>query len=428
VNVREAMGTGLVEIFSHKLRSFLSLSAIMFGVAAILYTFANVNRMYERRETALNLSGPGRITINHQSVKGEDEAAGMSKGLTFADSKAIRAALPWVHMVSPILESRSSIQYGTLNERVRMQGITEEWRLRNWVYTLKGRFFNAHDIETAARVCVLNEPGAWSEEKPYWARWWKDNPFQLFVKHTDILGRTVRIDDQLYTVIGIIRDPPKDKDPRWFRWGNAQVYLPITTMQRYHSTIKRGGQIVPDAIARLIIDTGKTSTIPQAKRRIENLLKARHRGVKDYKLEDFREMIQNMLNRMRQQAIAVLSVGIVAILAGGVGIMNVTLATIFSRVREIGIRRAIGATRGDILFQFITEAMMLGFFGGVAGLALGLAGLNWLAEDGEEVIEALLWWHFLATLGISTAAGLIFSLYPAYHASRLDPVESLRHE
>jgi ABC-type antimicrobial peptide transport system permease subunit len=181
-------------------------------------------------------------------------------------------------------------------------------------------------------------------------------------------------------------------------------------------------------VDEIIIDTGKAETVPEARRRIENILMSRHRGVKDFKVEDFKEMVQNMLNRMRKRAIQVLSVGIVAILAGGVGIMNVTLATIFSRIREIGVRRAIGATKLDIMIQFVTEAMLLGIIGGVAGIALGLIGLNYLMDDGEEVIQSLVWWHFLATMAISALVGFIFSLYPAYQASKLDPVEALRYE
>ncbi|MEK7746833.1 MAG: FtsX-like permease family protein [Elusimicrobiota bacterium] len=145
-------------------------------------------------------------------------------------------------------------------------------------------------------------------------------------------------------------------------------------------------------------------------------------------IEDFRETIQGILNHTRQYAIAVMAVGIVAILAGGVGIMNVTLATIFSRIREIGIRRAVGATRMDILWQFVIEAMLLGLFGGIAGTGLGLCGIYYIGRRGMETMESLQWWHLLATLAISMGAGFVFSLYPAYHASKMDPVEALRYE
>ncbi|HVE13440.1 MAG TPA: FtsX-like permease family protein, partial [Elusimicrobiota bacterium] len=137
---------------------------------------------------------------------------------------------------------------------------------------------------------------------------------------------------------------------------------------------------------------------------------------------------RSMLEHARKQAAEALFIGLIAILAGGVGIMNVTLAAVFARVREIGIRRALGATRADILLQFVLEASLLGLLGGVAGLALGVGGIVGLAENADAQLRGLQAWHFLAALGIAAGAGFLFSLYPAYQASNLDPLEALRCE
>ncbi|MFH1723601.1 MAG: ABC transporter permease [Elusimicrobiota bacterium] len=429
MNIGESLRTGFWEICSHKMRSFLSFSSIAFGVAAILYTFAHVHRMYEQREKAFALAGPGRLEIGKKWQQEGKESNRLSKGLTLQDAETIREALPWLFMVSPVFSANIQFRHGSFEEGVRVTGITPEWRKRNWVYTLRGRFFTDHDVETAARVCILDEPGGWAGEKPFWARWWKDDAFDTFAKHKDMIGKTVRLNEEIFTVVGVLKNPPKDKDPRWFmRGGRGSVYAPITSVQRYLGSSGEGAGGAPDAIDRIIVDTGDEKTIPRGRRRIETLLSVRHRGAQDYEIEDFREMIQRMLSSMRKHAIAVLSVGIVAILAGGVGIMNVTLATIFSRVREIGIRRSIGATRSDILFQFVTEASMLGFLGGIAGIAIGLSGLHYLSEEGAKQIESLQWWHYAATLAIAAGCGFVFSLIPAYQASRLDPVEALRYE
>ncbi len=426
----EAVRTGFVEIYSHKMRSFLSFSGIAFGVAAILYTFASVNEMFIKRAQAFDLAGPGRMTISKKWRRGgnTEESTGLSKGLTSIDAAVIAQAMPWLYMVSPIVETNAVFRYGDFNTGLSVTGITTEWRKRNWVYKLQGRFFNERDMRTAARVCLLNEPGGWAKKKPFWyKRWgsrWK-SPFEGFVKRNEMLGQKIRLNDTIFTVVGILKNPPRDKDPRWFSRGSGAVYIPMTTAQRYLPT---GGAKVPEAVSRIIVDTGKTATVERALHRVEALLRVRHRGENDFEVKDFREVIEHFIERMRKEAIRVLSVGIVAILAGGVGIMNVTLATIFSRIREIGVRRAVGATRGDILFQFITEAMMLGLLGGIAGIALGIVGILKLTEDGPEQLEQLLVWHYAATLGISVFAGFIFSLYPAYQASKLDPVEALRYE
>ncbi|PIR19757.1 MAG: ABC transporter permease, partial [Elusimicrobia bacterium CG11_big_fil_rev_8_21_14_0_20_64_6] len=127
------------------------------------------------------------------------------------------------------------------------------------------------------------------------------------------------------------------------------------------------------------IDTGNERTLSARRSQIEVILKRRHRGEEDFEIKDQREEIENEMENMRKYVKAGLALGVVALLAGGIGIMNVTLATIFARVREIGIRRAIGASRADILAQFLLEAAMLGAAGGVAGVALGLGGVKWLS-------------------------------------------------
>ncbi len=428
----ESLRTGAVEIYSHKTRSFLSFAAIAFGVAAILYTFAHVNEMQKRTRETFDLAGPGRINLTKKWQRGGDESPGLSKGLTSTDADIIRKAIPNLYMVSPTLGTNAEIRYGDFSENIQVKGVTMEWMKRNWLYTVKGRFINQHDIDTAARICVLNEPGGWIE-KPFWMKraqkmgWGWSNKFDPWVKRVELIGRKIRLNDQILTVVGVLKNPPQDKDPRWIG-RDASVIIPLTTAQRYFNNEQRGGDFVPDAISEIVIDTGDANTVATVMQRVKNLINVRHRGEQDFNLSDWREIVSQRLERQKEAAIQILSVGIVAILAGGVGIMNVTLATIFSRIKEIGVRRAVGATRLDILMQFVTEAMMLGALGGVAGIAMGLVGIEKLSKDGADKLEALLAWHYLATLGISVFAGFIFSLYPAYQASKLDPVQALRNE
>ncbi|MBI3300289.1 MAG: ABC transporter permease [Elusimicrobia bacterium] len=426
MNVGESVRTGFVEIWSHKTRSFLSFSSIAFGVAAILYTFANVNGMYIRRTKAFDIAGPGRLEIEKRESGGFSALVGLSKGLTTGDAEAMRAAMPWLYMLSPTLRASADLRDGDFRDRVQLEGVTLDWAKRGWVFTKRGRFFNSHDLANAARVCIVLEQGGWAGKKPFWARFWRDDNFAGHARRADMLGRTIQLDDGLYTVIGVLKNPPRDKDPRWFFRSGGLLILPLTTVQRYLA--RRGATDSLDGVDNIIVDTGSVETIPRARRRIEALLSGRHRGVADYEIKDFREMVQNMLENMRKYAVAVLAVGVVAVLAGGVGIMNVTLATIFSRIREIGVRRALGGTRADILVQFLTEAALLGVLGGIAGIGLGLSGIRYLSDDGAETVAALLWWHFPATLAISAGTALLFALYPAYQASRLDPVEALRYE
>lgn len=427
MNLGEAIRTGASEIYHHKTRSFLSFFAIAIGVSAILYTLTQIQTMSVRFKKAIELVGPGRMEIKK---KRNYVSQGLSTGLILDDALAIAREIPEMYMVSPRVTrwgTKFFHRYFT-EKNAMILGITPEWRKRDWVFTLRGRFINQHDVDNCARVCVIAEPGGWAGKKPFWARWFRKTPFGEYVLHHDLLGQTVRIEDHLFDVVGILKNPPHDRDPRWFSrgWGEP-IYVPITTYQQF--LFPRWGGKNTSSIDEIQVDTGDERLVPSIKRRMEQLLKVRHRGEEDYEITDFRETVQGILNQTRQYAMAVLAVGIVAMLAGGIGIMNVTLATMFSRIKEIGIRRALGATKSDILLQFVTEAMMLGFCGGVAGVGLGWAGIHFLLQKAQrgEVI-AIPWWTPVLSLGIAVATGFLFSIYPAYQASKLDPVEALRYE
>ena len=426
MRLREAVAIGLTEIGAHKVRSALSCLSISIGVAAMVYTFSQIEGMSRRFDRAVALSGPGRLTVERKQGY---VSRGLSPGLTSRDAGEIRARWPELFMVYPVAR-----RYGTRfvmgdfrNSDIRIDATTEEWRKRDWVYSLRGRFFNSRDVAESARVCVLIQPGGWVRTPP-WARYFTDSVLGKALAHHDALGRTIRIEDHLFTVIGILREPPMDRDPRWIHsgWGGSGVALvPITT---YHHFLGRSRYGQPqDTVDEIQVDTGDGSNAGLYRRRIEALLKSLHRGEDDVTIRDFREIIQGVLNRIRQYAMAILAIGIVAILAGGIGIMNVTLATVFSRIREIGIRRALGATRGDILGQFLTEATLLGGVGGLAGVGLGAAAVTYLSPRADRMAE-ISFWHVLAALAIAAAAAFLFALYPAYQASRLDPIEALRYE
>lgn len=425
LNVFEAALTGWLEIKGHKMRSFLSFFAISIGVASILYTSAQVSGMNKRMTEALELVGPGRMEVE---PKRDYQSRGISPGLTSDDAEAIRSAMPELHMVYPVINKHGvRMRYREFNnDDIAVFGVTPEWRRRDWVYTQRGRFLQEADVRQGSRVAVVIQPGGWFE-KPFWARWFQETPFDKLLQKRDLLGQVVSLNDRLFTVVGVIKEPPRDKDPRWFRsfWTRGGTFLvPISTFQR---TLSSGGDRDPRVVNDIQVDTGDEETIPLYKRRIERLLEARHREP-DFEVNDNREQIQGIINSMKERAIAILAVGIVAILAGGIGIMNVTLATIFSRVKEIGVRRAVGATRGDIMAQFVVEAMVLGLLGGIAGLFLGLLAVEYLQPKQARDMAQLTAWHCLGALLLSVGTGFVFALYPASQAAKLDPVEALHYE
>jgi putative ABC transport system permease protein len=395
----------------------------------MIYTFSQISGVRAKFQKATDLTGPGRMDI---SPKRGYVSKGLSRGLTWQDAQRIRETIPGLYMVYPFNE-RHSVRMRFLNfknDNMVVRGVTPDWRLRDWAYTLRGRFLNSRDEAATARVCVLKQPGGWVE-KPFWASYFPEQAIEKVLKRRDLLGRQVLLEDHLFTVVGIIMGPPRDKDPRWFNrdWDGGSiggtVFVPSTTFRQFLT--RTWGSQNPDAVDAIQVDTGNEATAASCKRRIETLLETRHRGEIDFEVKDYRDLIQGALGQVREYAVGIAVIGIVAILAGGIGIMNVTLATIFSRVREIGIRRALGATRRDIIAQFLVEATLLGTLGGAVGAGLGIAAVTYLAPEPDWMGPILLI-HILSAMGIAAAVAFSFALLPAYQASRLDPIESLHYE
>jgi len=426
MKVRELARSAFVEIRAHKARSALTCVSLAIGVAASLYTFAEVRMITRRFHNALGLAGPGRITVK---AKENYVSRGLSPGLTWDDAKAIRAEMPELNMVYPrAVGWGSDLRLGSaLVKQIAVIATTDEWTKRDWVYTQRGRFLSKWDVDHAARVCVLIQQGGW-KTKPWWAKYFRDEELTKLMKHQDLLNRQVQIDDHVFTVVGILKEPLRENDPRWFHegFGNAGTALvPISTYQAY---LNKRDPKEAKKLRNLEVDTGDERTIGIYLHRIKGLLAARHRGEPDVDIKDFREMITGALAEMRSYVVAIMIIGVIAVLAGGIGIMNVTLATIFSRIKEIGIRRALGATRGDIVWQFVAEAAGLGAISGAIGLGLGILAILYLSpEEGrrELHVEPL---HALVALAISLGTAFLFALFPAYRASRFDPVEALHYE
>lgn len=423
MNLREAFRAGAREIYANKFRSTLSFTAVSVGVASLLYTMAQTRGMQEALEKNLELMGPGRLRIEK---KRNYVSKGLSQGLSYGDAVALRRELPDLYMVDPKSSNSVQLVYNRSKvEGVDVAGTTPEFRRRDWVYKLDGRFLNEWDVAHRARVAVLVRPAGWVK-KPIWARFWmQDGDYEEFAKRRDLLGERVRLGGSIFTVVGVLTPPPRDKDPRWESWGTPDALVPITAFQQSFAQLESS----PDAVDEIRVDTGDEKTLAARRRQIEGILKRRHRGEEDFEIKDEREAIAARMEDMRKYVKAGLALGIVALLAGGIGIMNVTLATIFARVREIGVRRAIGASRADILAQFLLEAAMLGAAGGIAGVALGLGGIEWLSRlEGSRQLAKITWLQCFEGIALASLVSAAFAFIPAYRASRLDPVEALRAE
>jgi putative ABC transport system permease protein len=424
VNLGEAARTAAREIRVHKVRSLLSFLAISVGAASLLYTLAQTRGMQQATQRNLDLMGPGALSVERSS---HYEGRGLSKGLTLGDAEAIRREVPGLYMISPTAKSWSADATfeGRRVDDTQVVGVTTEWRKRDWVYKLRGRFISDGDVRDAARVCVVVEPGGWVE-KPFWAKFWSwKSPFDDLVTRRDMLGRELRLGGHEFLVVGAIKLPPRDKDPRWEAWDNPNVIVPLSAFGVYLAGAENRE---PDSIDAVKVDTGEESKLPGAKRSIEALLKERHRGEEDFEVKNLRKDIEDSMQEESKYVAVALALGIVALLSGGIGILNVTLAAVYSRVREIGIRRAVGASRGDVMALFLVEAALLGLAGGAAGVLLGAAGIEKLAKGADRDVADLAWYHAAGMIALSSLVASVFAAYPAWRASLLDPIEAMRQD
>jgi len=425
MRISESLRTGAFEIFHHKVRSFLTFFSIAIGVVSIMYSLTMIYSMNFRTKKALDILGHGRIKIGQRGYSQTStsmEKKEVNDRITLEDAQALRANFPELPLVSPIMVNGVTFSHGYFRHWVSVAGITTEWKKRGWIYKVKGRFINQYDLDNYDRVCLLIQDGGWFK-KPQWMKYydWMDG-FQKYIKHHDLLNKTVQVGDNLYTVVGILESPPLEKNPKTFLdlegW-ESKVLIPITTFHR----LMGGG-----ANVEINIDTGKASTVEFYKSGLNKALQSRHSGQLRLEVKGFGDIIKTKMADKRRDMYTVLIIGAIAILAGGIGIMNVTLATIYSRIKEIGIRRAIGATRGDIMAQFLIEAMLLGFFGGLAGILMSMTGIQYLASKGDTDMMMVQWWMPLVAVLAAVFTGFLAALYPAYQASRLDPIEALRYE
>jgi putative ABC transport system permease protein len=378
--------------------------------------------MQKALERNLELMGPGALTI---SAKEHYVSRGLSKGLTRADADAVRAEMPDLYMVSPTARTWNARPHfeGKKLDGASAIGVTPEWRKRNWVYRLRGRFIDEQDVRDAARVCLVIEPPGWFK-KPFWAAFWKHvNAFDDLTSRHDMLGKRVQLGGHDFLVIGVLKPPPRDLDPRFEKWGTPQLVVPLTS---YGAYLARERKL--DAVDKIQVDTGDARTLGRAQHQLEQILNQRHRGERDFEVKSDLADLESEIQDQNKDVAVALALGIVALLSGGIGILNVTLAAVYSRMREIGIRRALGAERADVLALFISEAALLGLAGGLAGVGLGVYGIDALAKAADKQVIELAWYHAAGMIVLSALTAAVFSAYPAWLASRLDPVEAMREE
>jgi putative ABC transport system permease protein len=405
----ESIADGVTDIQAHKGRTFLQAVGVILGVASVVTVLALVDSGRRRSlEFMAEVGGLQKVLVANQPVRETTKTALQlsNVGLTFDDAEAMRG-LTMITQVDPIVIDRRMARHGDYQKEVEVNGVTSDYQAVYTFFPARGRFISADDARDATRVVVLGDTAA-----------------REIFGSDDPLGQTLFVDDVGMTVVGIMKRKEYFFDNGNYNaleWMNRKVMVPITTVHRRFT----GDPDRRVSYINAIID--KAANIPKAKREIETLLRRRHRGVEDFAVWDRASRLERQQQQSQQLHIVFLSAGAVSLLVGGVVIMNILLASFQERVREVGVRKALGANPLHITAQFLVESVLVTLLGGAAGIVLGVGFAKAVSSliDQPAVITPPM---ALAGFVTSVTVGIFFGFYPAIKAARLSPVQALRYE
>jgi len=407
----ESLRIGIKSILVHKLRSLLTTLGVIFGVAAVISMLSIGEGAKRAAIEQIKLLGTNNIRVNHLKLTGEQAELAeksFSKGLSYEDGQLLRANLPNLSGVAPLKFVETGVMYGNKESSGRVIGTDDSYvRVANF-HPSEGRFITQLDVQESKRVCVI---GAEVRKELFGYR----NP----------VGRRIKIGDTWFTVLGVM-------EPKTIREGktsviklrdiNKDVYIPITTALKRFTDEDRSNFV--EEIAIQVKDEDQVITTSEI---VKRLLQRTHHGVNDYEIIIPAELLAQSQRTQRVFNIVMGSIAAISLLVGGIGIMNIMLASVTERTKEIGIRRAMGATERDILGQFLNETVLISVSGGTIGIILGAVmakGINLFA--GWDTVISL--FSIVISFGISALVGIVFGLYPARKAAQMDPIAALRFE
>jgi len=396
-SLRVALGC----LAANKLRSALTMLGVIIGVASVIAMVSIIEGARDKVVKQFEEMG-SRLVFIVFSPEERKRGEGRShlEYLTTEDAEAIRRECALVTDVSPELPGGATFEVGGEQFDGALIGCQPEFARLHNTELERGHFFSQHDYDTWNKVCVV---GATAREKL-----WPDR---------DPIGQTVRARGVDFTVIGVAkrRGRTMGEDP------DKEVYAPLTTVQKRITGSNHVGV--------MYAQTADYQHTEEAADQIWALLMRRHGNQPDFTVDSQARILEFIGKILAVFGFIFGGVGGLALLVGGIGIMNIMLVSVTERTREIGLRKAVGAKRRHILFQFLTEAMTLSGLGGLIGVALG-AGISRLidiATKGDMHTKVPIWAAVIGFL-FACAVGVFFGLYPAYRASRLDPIQALRYE
>lgn len=391
------------------LRSVLTALGVIIGIAAVIVMVSvGQGTQQELDRTIANL-GSNRMEIWGGAMRmgGVRSGAGSISSLTDDDIAAIRNEVPEVQYITGQIRGGSQVVNAEQNWNTQWVGIGADYFETNGWKIAAGARFDERDYGAAAKVTIIGKTV-------------RDKLFD----GSDPVGASIRVGRVPFTVVGVLES--KGQGP--FGDQDDLILIPLETARR---RLAGPMSLPPGAVMSISMGIGRAEDMARAQETVTELLRQRHRiqpgAEDDFSLRNLTEMISARTQTTRLMSLLLGAVASISLIVGGIGIMNIMLVSVTERIREIGLRMAIGAGPREIQLQFLAEAMLISLTGGAIGIALGIGGAL-LAEKFGALPVALDAQVILMATGFSVATGLFFGYYPARKASRLDPIEALRHQ
>ena len=423
---------GIRNLMLHKLRSLLTMLGTILGVGSVISMLAIGEGSKRHAVEQIRQLGAANVII--RSVKPEEDDAGggddsstnsgqttsrvLEYGLKYSDLDRLRATIPNVERTVPIALVRKNAQHGRLRvPNARILGTIPEYLDVKNLEILRGRFLSDSDLHTTANVCVLAAGAA-----------------RRLFSYEDPVNKPLLLGNSAYVVVGVLRqqDPGAASTAAvGLQDFNNDIYIPITSARRRFGelqVIKRAGSedFVRTQLSEITMTLTNEKYVSSTASMARRILEQTHR-TPDFEIQVPLELLRQAQREKRLWNLVLGSIAGISLLVGGIGIMNIMLATVTERTREIGVRRALGAKRRDIVMQFLVETIVLSTAGGILGIGFGIVIplIVSYASEIETVISPI---AVGIAFSISVLTGIVFGVYPARRAAFLDPIECLRHE